>query len=255
MKARLGIVLLGVAALSATVMAAEGAGQQPASAPGDVQDRDRFFIGETIANLRGLDPMLLPGRTLMLIDGRRPAREGVGRSPAPAIPYQIRAIETPAGWRAGTVAERRACGPDGCSAQADLLLRRADGTLRVVFRNLTGPFIALAASHRVFDCARGRVDGPTASESQAGHAQPSFVDLDGTRNVLPVPSGAMIACDRIGTGDQVLRLHEDAALATRLVAQVYGADGALLAEGSFDAPGTLPFRVADVLHAADIPAR
>jgi hypothetical protein len=36
-------------------------------------ERSTFFIGNTIANLRGLDPTFA-GRTLTLIDGRRPAR-------------------------------------------------------------------------------------------------------------------------------------------------------------------------------------
>jgi hypothetical protein len=33
-------------------------------------DRSMFFIGNTIANLRGMDPVFLPGQTLTLIDGR-----------------------------------------------------------------------------------------------------------------------------------------------------------------------------------------
>lgn len=40
----------------------------PAALP--PQERSSFFIGNTIANLRGLDPMFC-GRTLTLIDGRR----------------------------------------------------------------------------------------------------------------------------------------------------------------------------------------
>src|SRR5690606_11374452 len=41
------------------------------AANGVVQDRASYFIGNTIANLRGLDPYIPCGRMLTLIDGRR----------------------------------------------------------------------------------------------------------------------------------------------------------------------------------------
>jgi hypothetical protein len=49
--------------------------------------RSGYFIGNTIENLRGLDPFFLPGRTLTLVDGRRTATGGnQGSLPAPVLP-------------------------------------------------------------------------------------------------------------------------------------------------------------------------
>jgi hypothetical protein len=60
-------------------------------------DRSSFFIGNTIANLRGIDPWIACGRPLTLIDGRRitqtqsapavaPPDPAPARAPAPVIP-------------------------------------------------------------------------------------------------------------------------------------------------------------------------
>lgn len=56
-------------------------GRTEGASPGE--DRGRFFIGNTIANLRGLSPWFTCGRTLSLIDARRPAD---GPPPAPPSP-------------------------------------------------------------------------------------------------------------------------------------------------------------------------
>lgn len=47
--------------------------------------RSSFFIGNTIANLRGLDPAFHCGRTLTLVDGRRVSSSGAPPPPNPAV--------------------------------------------------------------------------------------------------------------------------------------------------------------------------
>lgn len=53
-------------------------------------DRSAFFLGNTIANLRGLDPWLACNRTLTMIDGRRTV---AGQPPPPAPPTVSREKE------------------------------------------------------------------------------------------------------------------------------------------------------------------
>jgi hypothetical protein len=55
----------------------------PAVPAGTSLERTSFFIGDAIANLRGLDPVFPCGRVLTLIDGRRPAVNGQLVPPAP----------------------------------------------------------------------------------------------------------------------------------------------------------------------------
>ena len=51
-------------------------------------DRAQFFIGNTIANLRGLDPWFTCGRTLTLVEGRRaPGQPPAPPRPDPALAY------------------------------------------------------------------------------------------------------------------------------------------------------------------------
>jgi hypothetical protein len=54
-----------------------------AAATEPVQDRGSFFIGSTIANLRGLDPTFC-GRSLTLIDGRRSSGQATPTTAQPA---------------------------------------------------------------------------------------------------------------------------------------------------------------------------
>lgn len=64
---------------------------------GRQDDRGSYFLGNTIANLRGLDPWFACGRTLTLIDGRRVVSKSDGRGaavqqvepPRPAPPSPI----------------------------------------------------------------------------------------------------------------------------------------------------------------------
>jgi hypothetical protein len=67
------------------VSAALPAAQPVASQTGDGLERSSFFIGNTIANLRCLDPDF-GGRTLTLIDGRRSVS---GSTAVPAAPAQV----------------------------------------------------------------------------------------------------------------------------------------------------------------------
>jgi len=53
-------------------------------APAVRPDQSQYFIGNTIENLRGLDPVFLPGRTLTLVDGRRSAT-GISQPSLPAL--------------------------------------------------------------------------------------------------------------------------------------------------------------------------
>lgn len=58
--------------------------QAPTAAPQG--DRRTYFIGNTIANLRDLDPAFSCNRSLTSVDGRRPGRHVAGRVP-PVLPY------------------------------------------------------------------------------------------------------------------------------------------------------------------------
>lgn len=51
-------------------------------------ERSGYFIGNTVANLRDLDPAFTCNRSLTLVDGRRP--NGAGRVP-PILPYDPKA--------------------------------------------------------------------------------------------------------------------------------------------------------------------
>jgi hypothetical protein len=55
----------------------------PATAGG--MDRSSFFVGNTIASLRGMDPAF-DCRTLTLVDGRRSVSQQTGRAPAQVSP-------------------------------------------------------------------------------------------------------------------------------------------------------------------------
>jgi hypothetical protein len=234
----------------------------PAAAPGG--ERGQAFIVATIANLRGLDPAFPQGRQLTLTDGRRAGPQGGSPGPAAAPAHVIRALNLPAGWQGEPVAERRPCVADLCSGQADLLRLRADGSARVIFRGLTGPFIALAGSRSVFGCAQadaGHAGAARAAAAPPAAGQPSVVDLDGVRTPLGEASGTLRLCERAGSGDQVLLIHamdgaqgDDATARPRITARVFDAYGGLLAEGSFDAAGLLHFRAAGRRYTADIPA-
>lgn len=63
---------------------------QPATAAQQGGDRSSYFIGNTIANLRGLDPVFGCNRTLTVVDGRRTLPNSVGRVP-PVLPYDPKA--------------------------------------------------------------------------------------------------------------------------------------------------------------------
>jgi hypothetical protein len=63
---------------------------KPAPAPPGA-DRSSFFIGNTIANLRGMDPWFACDRTLTLVDGRRTD----GTSPEPRIPRAPSTLDQP----------------------------------------------------------------------------------------------------------------------------------------------------------------
>jgi hypothetical protein len=54
---------------------------QPSASPASTLtagDRGSFFIGNTIANLRGLDPWIACGRTLTMVEGRRTVQPSQG---------------------------------------------------------------------------------------------------------------------------------------------------------------------------------
>src|SRR5690606_8651684 len=62
-------------AIIAANKARQAANPEPPIDPGQQGvNRSTYFIGNTIANLRGLDPAFHCGRTLTLVDGRRTLR-------------------------------------------------------------------------------------------------------------------------------------------------------------------------------------
>lgn len=68
--------------------------QQPTVVPAGPPDRSSYFIGDAVANLRGIDPWIACGRTLTLVDGRRVVQ---GRStPAPAVAPAPAPVKPPA---------------------------------------------------------------------------------------------------------------------------------------------------------------
>jgi hypothetical protein len=199
------------------------------------QDRSAFFIGNAIQNLRDQDPNFA-GRTLTLVDGRRLA--------APTFTYKT--VTLPAEWSDGPVSERRSCIEAAACSVADLVVNRADGSTQVLATNVTGDFIALPGSHRIFACGYGA--------STRGRNGPVVVDLQGNRTSLPAHSGPLRICARTGTGNEVLLVYTlaDAGKAFTL-ARVYDAGGTLLAEGSFEKEGSVQFKVAGKPYSATVP--
>jgi hypothetical protein len=213
-----------------------------AALPQTSQDRASYFIGNTIQNLRGLDPAF-GGRTLTLIDGRRVRPD---RQPAPPS-LVLRALDLPAGWHGPRVSHRRVCGAEGCLPGGALVKHLGDGTTRPFFVNVVGYFVALPRSAQIVDCA----SGPTAARPEA----PSIIDLNGTQTPLLSHPAALAACAATGNGDQVLLtyfMEEGGARIT--LARVFNADGRLLAEGRFRSAGILRFRADGRRYSAAVPA-
>lgn len=192
-------------------------------------DRAGFFIGNTIANLRGLDPAFAP-RALQMMEDRRQATVSVFTT------YSIKALSLPASWKDAPISERRSCGTEGCSATMDLLTSRADGSTQLLATGVTGDFLALPSSHRIVDCAN------KAAVSQPAIA--SIVDLHGARFMLPAHPGPVRTCADAGTGDEVLLVYSmvDEAAKSYALARVVSADGTLIAERKFRKEGPVKFR-------------
>jgi hypothetical protein len=201
-------------------------------------DRGSFFIGDTIANLRGMDPSF-GGRTLTLVDGRRV----VPTTPA------TRALSLPVTWTAPAVFERGSCDPGigACGAsKVDLLVSRPDGSTQAFASGLVGEFIALPGSSRIFACSWNVSAGELSS--------PVIVDLNGDRTALPEHAGPVRICARTGSGEEVLLVYTMAQTGKSLtLARVFDAGGALLAEKTFEAAGTVEFTVAGKPYAATVP--
>jgi hypothetical protein len=192
-------------------------------------DRGGYFIGNTIANLRGLDPTFSP-RALQMMENRQ-------RTPSSVFTtYSSKDLSLPASWKDAPVSERRSCGADRCSATMDLLITRADGSTQLLATGVTGSFLALPHSHRIVDCAN------EASVSQPAIA--SIVDLHGARFMLPPHPGPVRTCADAGTGDEVLLVYLMAGEAgkTYTLARVVSADGVLIAERKFRKQGKVKFR-------------
>jgi hypothetical protein len=111
----------------------------PPVGPSEVepQDRGSYFIGNTIANLRGLDPAFC-GRTLTWVDGRR------------TVPGQSQAVRPPQPPQAG--ANPQPYGVAVKDPRVEVWLLKADGTqiLPVSYKCDPGPSGA-ARSDRVFE--------------------------------------------------------------------------------------------------------
>jgi len=213
-----------------------------ANPPAPDQGRTSFFIVNTIANLRGLDPAF-GGRTLTLVDGRRVAPARVAAPPS----FVLTALDLPATWKADRVLRRRLCGVNGCSPGVDLVKHPGDGSTHAFFVNLVGDFVALPRSSRIVDCANWPTD--------AGPAAPSIIDLNGTRTPLPPHPAAVRTCSTVGNGDQVLLAYSIEENGKRLtLARVFNADGKLLAEGRYPGAGKLKFRDDGRRHSAAVPA-
>lgn len=203
------------------------------------QDRSSFFIGETIANLRGLDPTF-GVRTLTLVDGRRVVRTTPASGPT-------RALALPEAWTAAPVLERRNCPRTAqCGGNADLLVERPDGSTQVIATGAIGDFVALPRAARIFDCAWDVSSGEPA--------YPSVIALNGDRISLPAHPGPVRVCARTGSGDEVLLVYGLAeAGRSHSLARVFDANGTLLAERNFEARGVLQFSVAGTPYTAVVP--
>lgn len=188
--------------------------------------RDDYFIANTIANLRGLDPSFL--RTPRDVSAP-------GRSAEPAT-YVIKTLPLASAWTDAPVSERRACLAERCSASVDLLVNRADGSTQLLATAVTGSFIALPRAHRIVDCAN--------QQSVNQPATPSIVDMHGARFMLPLHAGTVRSCADAGTGDEVLLVYAvaDDGRKAYTLARVVNADGVLITERRFRKNDKVKFR-------------
>ncbi|MEN9704710.1 MAG: hypothetical protein RLZZ393_589 [Pseudomonadota bacterium] len=108
--------------------------------------------------------------------------------------------------------------------------------LRRLATGLTGTLHPLPASRKLFSCQDNGVISTTA---------PLLIDLSGTAQALLPHAGSLRACNRVGTGEQVLVHYDEAGENNVPFSQVriYGADGALLVEQRFEHEGSVVFVV------------
>ncbi|MEO6081297.1 MAG: hypothetical protein ABIQ86_16225 [Steroidobacteraceae bacterium] len=208
-----------------------------AAADNNGTDRSSFFIGDTIKDLRDIDPTL--ARTLTLVDGRRSA----------STTFKHTALPLPANWTEAQVSERRSCnGTNSCSNYVDLVVNRPDGSLQVLATGMAGHFIALPAARRVFDCAES--NGVVEPKNPV----PAIVDLNGNTTSLPSHPGPLRFCSRTGTGDEVVMVYTMADAGTAYtLARVFDAGGALLTEKTFEKSGAVEFIVAGKKYSEEVP--